>query len=171
MQSKQVQLESDPSQGERDRYGRLLRHVFVGGSTNVALAQIEGGFGKEYTYDGPYAHRLEYLAAMNRAKTAKRGTWGPPCNGFHEGLATTAPAQPAPTASAPAVKPSAAPSASTSEPGACSIKGNINSDGEKIAHRPGDSAYERTKISTGKGERWFCSESEALAAGWRMARA
>lgn len=171
VQSKQVQLEADPSQGERDRYGRLLRHVFVGGSTNVALAQIEGGFGKEYTYDGPYAHRLEYLAAMNRAKTAKRGTWGPPCNGFHEGLATTAPAQPAPTASAPAVKPSAAPSASTSEPGACSIKGNINSDGEKIAHRPGDSAYERTKISTGKGERWFCSESEALAAGWRMARA
>ena len=108
---------------------------------------------------------------MNRAKTAKRGTWGPPCNGFHEGLATKAPAQPAPTASAPAVKPSAAPSASTSEPGACSIKGNINSGGEKIAHRPGDSAYERTKISMGKGERWFCSESEALAAGWRMARA
>ena len=168
VQSKQVQLEADPSQGERDRYGRLLRHVFVNGSTNVALAQIEGGFGKEYTYDGPYAHRLEYLAAMNRAKTAKRGTWGPPCNGFHEGLATTSPAQPAPTASAPAVAPSGAP---TSQRGACSIKGNINSDGEKIAHRPGDSAYERTKISTRKGERWFCSESEAVAAGWRMARA
>lgn len=84
VQSKQVQLEADASQGERDRYGRLLRHVFVNGSTNVALAQIEGGFGREYTYDGPYAHRLEYLAAQQRAKSAHVGTWGPPCNGFHK---------------------------------------------------------------------------------------
>lgn len=84
VQSRQVQLEADTSQGERDRYGRLLRHVFVGGSTNVALAQIEAGFGREYTYDGPYAHRLAYLAAQQRAKSARIGTWGPPCNGFHK---------------------------------------------------------------------------------------
>lgn len=89
VQSKQVQLVADPSQGERDRYGRLLRHVFVAGSTNVALAQIEGGFGREYTYDGPYAHRLEYLAAQHRATSARIGTWGPPCNGFHKANGVT----------------------------------------------------------------------------------
>ena len=27
--------------------------------------------------------------------------------------------------------------------------------------------YERTKLSSEKGERWFCTEREALDAGWR----
>ena len=29
---------------------------------------------------------------------------------------------------------------------------------------------ERTRINTSKGERWFCTESEARAAGWRRAK-
>jgi len=49
------------------------------------------------------------------------------------------------------------------------IKGNINSEGEHIYHFPGCASYEKTKISTDKGERWFSSEGEALAAGWRRA--
>lgn len=49
----------------------------------------------------------------------------------------------------------------------CVIKGNINSDGEKIYHCPNDQWYSRTKINTSKGERWFCSEAEALTAGFR----
>ena len=50
----------------------------------------------------------------------------------------------------------------------CLIKGNINSKGDKIYHTPwGSKHYKRTKINTNKGERWFCSENEALAAGWR----
>lgn len=50
----------------------------------------------------------------------------------------------------------------------CVIKGNINSKGEKIYHTPWSSRhYEQTKIDTGKGERWFCDEAEAVAAGWR----
>jgi hypothetical protein len=35
---------------------------------------------------------------------------------------------------------------------------------------PGSPAYERTKIDEAKGERWFCSEAEARAAGWRAPR-
>ncbi len=48
------------------------------------------------------------------------------------------------------------------------IKGNINSKGERIYHTPwGSRNYGRTKINTAKGERWFCDEAEAVAAGWR----
>jgi hypothetical protein len=50
----------------------------------------------------------------------------------------------------------------------CPIKGNINSKGERIYHTPwGSRNYDRTKINTAKGERWFCNEAEAVAAGWR----
>ena len=53
-------------------------------------------------------------------------------------------------------------------PEGCPIKGNINRDAEQIYHTPwGSQWYDRTKISPGKGERWFCSEREALDAGWR----
>ncbi len=47
------------------------------------------------------------------------------------------------------------------------IKGNINSKGEKIYHVPGTSKYDATMIDESKGERWFRSEEEAIAAGWR----
>ena len=57
---------------------------------------------------------------------------------------------------------------SSNAEGGCVIKGNINSKGVKIYHTPWSSRhYNRTKISTSKGERWFCDEAEALAAGWR----
>lgn len=49
----------------------------------------------------------------------------------------------------------------------CLIKGNISIDGEKIYHIPGQAYYEVTTIDTAHGERWFCTEDEARAAGWR----
>jgi endonuclease YncB( thermonuclease family) len=53
-------------------------------------------------------------------------------------------------------------------PEGCAIKGNINRDGERIYHTPwGSQWYERTKVTESKGDRWFCDEAEALAAGWR----
>ena len=55
----------------------------------------------------------------------------------------------------------------SSEGGGCKIKGNISDKGERIYHVPGQQHYGKTRITTGKGERWFCSEAEALAAGWR----
>jgi endonuclease YncB( thermonuclease family) len=53
---------------------------------------------------------------------------------------------------------------------ACQIKGNINSEGERIYHVPGGKWYDKTEINTSKGERWFCSEAEAKAAGWRPSK-
>jgi endonuclease YncB( thermonuclease family) len=51
----------------------------------------------------------------------------------------------------------------------CSIKGNVNREGERIYHEPGMRGYARTRMDKGNGERWFCSELEAEAAGWRKA--
>ncbi|MGR3520723.1 MAG: thermonuclease family protein [Roseovarius sp.] len=53
---------------------------------------------------------------------------------------------------------------------ACAIKGNISRSGKRIHHLPGQADYARTVIRPGQGERWFCSEAEARAAGWRRAR-
>jgi len=52
----------------------------------------------------------------------------------------------------------------------CVIKGNINDRGRHIYHMPGDKFYSRTMISVAKGERWFCNEAEAIAAGWQRSR-
>ena len=51
----------------------------------------------------------------------------------------------------------------------CAIKGNISSSGQ-IYHLPGQRDYTRTRIDTTRGERWFCTEEQARAAGWRPAR-
>ena len=54
-------------------------------------------------------------------------------------------------------------------PEGCPIKGNISDNG-RIYHAPWSPWYDRTKVSLDKGERWFCSEREALDAGWRAPR-
>lgn len=52
----------------------------------------------------------------------------------------------------------------------CKIKGNINSKGVKIYHMPGQQYYDETIITPSKGEKWFCTEQEAIAAGWRKSK-
>jgi hypothetical protein len=52
----------------------------------------------------------------------------------------------------------------------CLIKGNISINSrERIYHVPGQEYYQPTIIRPEYGERWFCSEGEARAAGWRKA--
>lgn len=52
----------------------------------------------------------------------------------------------------------------------CNIKGNVNTRGERIYHVPGQRYYDETVIAASHGERWFCSEKEAKAAGWRKSK-
>jgi hypothetical protein len=52
----------------------------------------------------------------------------------------------------------------------CSIKGNVSRKGERIYHIPSHRDYEDTEIDTNDGERWFCTEDAARAAGWRRAQ-
>ena len=62
---------------------------------------------------------------------------------------------------------SVCPTGCTEQQPGCAIKGNINSEGEKIYHVPGSSSYSATVIDPTKGELWFCSADEAEANGWR----
>lgn len=155
-QGRSVRLEADPTQADRDRHDRLLRHVFLADGRSVAEELIAGGFGREYTYAADYRYQERHRAAERAARSVRKGLWGSAC---------TRP----PVADAPA-RVMADPPASGESTGRCDIKGNINGDGEKIYHVPGARSYDKTKISPGKGERMFCSISDAEAAGWRAAR-
>lgn len=70
----------------------------------------------------------------------------------------------------PETPPTPAPAPPTEESTNGKIKGNINSSGEKIYHVPGGVYYDRTKIDESEGERWFDTEAEAEAAGWRKSQ-
>ena len=76
----------------------------------------------------------------------------------------TATATPTPT---PTPTPQTCDFSGTSEP---VIKGNIGSSGDKIYHTPESPFYSRTVIDEAAGERFFCTEEEALEAGWRPPR-
>lgn len=53
----------------------------------------------------------------------------------------------------------------------CNIKGNVSiNSGERIYHVPGQKYYRDTIIRSEYGERWFCTEADARAAGWRRSR-
>jgi hypothetical protein len=53
----------------------------------------------------------------------------------------------------------------------CNIKGNVSIDsGQRIYHVPGQQYYSETVVRPEFGERWFCSEAEARAAGWRKSK-
>lgn len=53
-------------------------------------------------------------------------------------------------------------------PEGCAIKGNISRAG-RIYHMPWSHWYTRVAIDPSRGERWFCDEQQAQAAGWRPA--
>lgn len=68
------------------------------------------------------------------------------------------------------VSSSGCPSGCTFHKDGCDIKGNIGyNTGEKIYHLPGMTFYNDTVINPDYGERWFCTEAEAKANGWRKA--
>lgn len=52
-------------------------------------------------------------------------------------------------------------------PEGCPIKGIIGAKGQKIYHAPWSRHYALARVNQAKGERWFCSEAEAIDAGWR----
>ncbi|MEZ5854854.1 MAG: thermonuclease family protein [Hyphomicrobiaceae bacterium] len=56
--------------------------------------------------------------------------------------------------------------AEVSAPKGCPIKGNVGANG-RIYHMPWSPWYQRINMTGGKGKRWFCSEDEAIKAGWR----
>jgi hypothetical protein len=78
---------------------------------------------------------------------------------------------PQPTQISPTLAPQttgSCPRGCDTPPQGCVIKGNISvSSGEKIYHLPGQRFYNNTIIDPRYGEKWFCTEAEAQANGWR----
>ena len=70
-----VHLEADTSQDDRDRYGRLLRYVFLNDGTLVNEKIITDGFGHEYTYRRPYKYQTDFKNAELSARESKKGLW------------------------------------------------------------------------------------------------
>jgi micrococcal nuclease len=73
-----VRLQADPTQAGRDRYGRLLAHVWLADGTLYAERMIRGGFGIHYIYDGvPSVYASRLAAAEIAARAALAGLWAP----------------------------------------------------------------------------------------------
>jgi micrococcal nuclease len=70
-----VRIETDPSQGTLDKYGRTLAYVFLPDGTNYEEYMIAEGYGHEYTYDLPYTYQAEFKAAERNAREEKKGLW------------------------------------------------------------------------------------------------
>lgn len=124
-----------------DRYGRIVGECFAA-SVNVNAAMVEAGWAVAYT-----DYSRDYADLEQQAKNELAGLWA--------GTFTT-----------PSDFRKEATPEEIAESEGCLIKGNINSEGKKIYHLPGNTTYGRTQIDIDAGERWFCSEDEARTAGW-----
>ena len=133
---------------DRDRYGRIVA-VCQANGRDINAELIRQGWALEYKQysDGRYS------GDEAEAREAKRGLWAgkfvEPWDWRRgERLASEA---------------------SKGSDRKCAIKGNISNSG-KIYHMPGSRSYAKTDIDESSGERWFCTEDEARAAGWRAPR-
>ncbi len=74
-EGKIVRIESDPDNTDRDKYGRLLRYVFLPDGTNLSAAIIARGYGHAYTRF-PFSRMEEFRALEREARQAGLGLWG-----------------------------------------------------------------------------------------------
>ncbi|MGY3439173.1 thermonuclease family protein [Marinovum sp. KMM 9879] len=133
---------------DTDRYGRVVAICYLK-EADVGGVLVESGLAFAYR-----KYSELYLPHQARALKAGRGLWTSVViqpEAFRRGGTGT---------DKPVVPVQAG----------CRIKGNISSKGVRIYHVPGQKYYEKTRISPRKGERWFCSETEARQAGWRKSR-
>ena len=128
---------------DTDRYGRVVARCRVEGR-DMGAALVGAGAAMAFQ-----RYSAEYVDDEKAALAAGRGIWAWDPTPPWEWRAAGGPPQ--------------------AVPGDCEIKGNVSSNG-RIYHLPGQADYGRTRIDTGRGERWFCSEDDARAAGWRRAR-
>jgi micrococcal nuclease len=144
VEGKIIELEKDIS--ETDKYNRLLRYVFID-KLFVNDYLVREGYAHASSYPPDVKYQEQLQEAEQEARGNNRGLWGE-CQSKENQTQLNQ-------------------SASDSS---CTIKGNISSSGEKIYHMPDQYYYEKTVIDQSNGERWFCTEEEAIAAGWRKSK-
>lgn len=139
IEGKTARLEKDIS--ETDKYGRLLRYVFIN-DIFVNDYLVAGGFAHASTFPPDIKYQDKFRQSEEKARTENLGLWS-----------------------------SCGASQQNPQPGSgCVIKGNISSSGEKIYHLLGQKYYDKTVINTSRGEKWFCTEEEATTTGWRRSK-
>ncbi len=143
---------------DTDRYGRTVS-VCRKGHEDLNAWMVRQGHAIAYR-----RYSTDYVAAEVEAKSAKRGIWA---GTFQEPQDWRRDQRTGGAETRPEMAPT--PPASSTASG-CQIKGNISAKGEKIYHLPGSPSYAKTRIKEADGERMFCSEDEAKAAGWRAPR-
>lgn len=143
---KNVKLEADISSGERDKYGRLLRYVFLEDGANFNKLMISEGYAYEYTYNAPYKYQDEFKKAEQEAKEAKKGLWADGIcmeNTAEESNAanTTTAQEPEPIPASISTPPST--SISTPAPASldCSCNNNIYNCGDFATHQEAQDLY------------------------------
>jgi endonuclease YncB( thermonuclease family) len=147
-------------QRDVDNYERSVSVCMVG-DVDIGAELVRAGLALAYR-----TFSTDYVDEEAEAKAAKRGMWAgdftPPWEWRRNGrdAAARTPSE-RPDSRARPRREAAAP-----EDG-CVIKGNISRSGAKIYHLPGSRGYDDTVIDESRGERMFCSEEEAIAAGWR----
>jgi micrococcal nuclease len=72
--SSSVRLQADPLDTNRDRYGRLLRYVYLPDGKMVETELINNGYGFAYTLF-PFQKKSEFVSDMQAAQNAKIGLW------------------------------------------------------------------------------------------------
>lgn len=73
---KNVALEADPTQGEKDKYNRLLRYVYLENGMSINELMISEGYAHEYTYQSnPYKYQADYIKAEQSARENQKGLW------------------------------------------------------------------------------------------------
>ena len=70
-----VRIETDPTQGEVDKYGRTLAYIFMEDGTNFNEYMIKNGYAYEYTFGGEYKYQSLFKSAQKEAETNKSGLW------------------------------------------------------------------------------------------------
>jgi endonuclease YncB( thermonuclease family) len=139
-----------------DQYGRVVAVCSAGGE-DLNAWMVRHGWALAYRHYST-AYGSDEVAAHLAGVGIWRGTFDAPWD-WRRGLRQGA----APVESQGTVVDDRA-------TGQCIIKGNISSKGERIYHLPGGEYYDATKVDTSKGERWFCTEADAVAAGWRRSK-
>ena len=86
VEGKRVRLEKDVS--KTDKYGRLLRYVYVG-DVFVNQELVERGYAHASTYPPDVKFQSQFTEAEQRARDTKRGLWGACPHADFEGLSVT----------------------------------------------------------------------------------
>ncbi|MEO6077494.1 MAG: thermonuclease family protein [Candidatus Andersenbacteria bacterium] len=136
LSSKNVRLESDILSGERDKYGRLLRYIYLPDGSSFEKLMIGQGYAHEYTYNSiPYKYQADYKKAQKDAQVNKRGLWSSTsCSG---NMTQAAKVSTISTSKTVLVKPAQ----STTTP---AVKKSVNN----LCHAKGTRYYNQTKTFT-----------------------